>query len=266
MFASLFNYLLWRLKSNNTKKKGYLTCSDTRIYYEIYGKENPPLLLLHGGLTSVESWYAQLPTLSKNFQLIIIDMRGHGRSNIGQQPFSYDLLTSDTLAVLDQLHLKQVDILGWSDGGIVGLKLAIAHPGRVNKLIAISANYNLQGLTRAAIVAMKHATPSNHSILARFIYYIIAPEPKQWQTLWHHVTTMWASYPQITHDELAQIKAKTLFIQGENDLISLQHFNQMADAIPNSERFIIPNTGHNALQQRPHIINQAIVRFLELKY
>tara|TARA_R110001606_G_scaffold399222_2_gene582435 strand:+ start:89460 stop:90254 length:795 start_codon:yes stop_codon:yes gene_type:complete len=263
MFASLFNYCLWRLKTANTPKKGYLTCSDTRIYYEIYGKQKSPLLLLHGGLTSVESWYAQLPALSKDFQLIVIDMRGHGRSNIGQQPFSYDLLASDTLAVLDQLHLKQVDIVGWSDGGIVGLKLAITHPERVNKLIAISANYNLQGLTRTAIAAMKHATPSNHSILARFIYYIISPDPKQWQTLWYNVTTMWASYPQITHDELAQIKVNTLFIQGEKDLISLQHFNQMADVTPNSERLIIANTGHNALQQTPQIINQAIIRFLE---
>lgn len=266
MFASLFSYLLWRFKTSNTKHKGYITCSDTRIYYEIYGKEKPPLLLLHGGLTSVESWYAQLPTLSRDFQLIIIDMRGHGRSNIGHQPFNYDLLTSDTLAILDQLHLKKVDILGWSDGGIVGLKLAITQPHRVNKLIAISANYNLQGLTREAIAAMKYATPSNHSIIARFIYYIIAPEPKQWKSLWYNVTGMWAAYPQITHDELSHIKAKTLFIQGENDLISLQHFNQMADSVFNSQRLIVANTGHNAMQQAPQIINQAIVRFLKLQY
>lgn len=261
IIRSLFRYLIWRVTSANSKIVGHLACSDTCIYYEIHGN-GKPLLLLHGGLTSVESWYAQLPMLAKYFQLIIIDMRGHGRSKMGQQAFTYDVLASDVLNVLSHLQLKKVDILGWSDGGIVGLKLAIDHPEYVNRLIAISANYNPEGLTNEAIKAMKKATPSNHSVLARLVYCLVAPEPSQWKTLWYRVTTMWASYPQIKQDDLAQIRAETLLIQGENDLISQQHFNEMANAIPNSHQKIILNAGHNALQHTPDIINKAIHSFL----
>ena len=261
IIQSFLSYLIWRFTSANSRIVGHLDCSDTCIYYEIHGS-GKPLLLLHGGLTSVESWYAQLPMLAKDFKLIIIDMRGHGRSKMGQQAFTYDLLASDTLSVLEHLQLKKVDILGWSDGGIVGLKLAINHPEHVNRLIAISANYNHDGLTSDAINTMKNATPSNHSLLARLIYCLVAPEPNQWKTLWHHVTMMWASYPQIKQEDLAQIKAETLLIQGEKDLISEQHFNEMAKAIPNSQQKVIPNTGHNALQHAPEIINKAIHSFL----
>lgn len=261
IIQSFFSYLTWRLTSKNSRVVGHLVCSDARIYYETYGS-GKPLLLLHGGLTSVESWYAQLPILAKDFKLIIIDMRGHGRSQIGQKAFTYDLLASDTLNILDHLQLSKVDILGWSDGGIVGLKLAIYNPERVNRLIAISANFNPEGLTNEAIKAMKSATPSNHSLIARLIYCLVAPQPSQWKSLWYHVTMMWASYPQIKQEDLAKIKSETLLIQGEYDLISEQHFNEMAKAIPNSQQKIIPNTGHKALQHAPEIINKAIQSFL----
>ena len=262
LFGSLVNYVIWRFKTTKTTIRGQLSYSDTSIYYEIHGN-GTPLLLLHGGLTSVELWHAQLPELSKHFQLIIIDMRGHGRSKIGRQTFSYDLLTADTLEVLNHLKLNTVDVLGWSDGGIVGLKLAINNPERVNRLIAISANYNPDGLTQEAVKEMKHATPSNHSLLARLIYYLVAPESKQWNKLWCNVTSMWAENPQITLDELTGIKADTLLIQGENDVITEKHFNEMVTAIPNAEQLIIADTGHNVLQLAPDSINAAVHRFLK---
>ena len=260
IFATI-SYIWWKIKIVKNHSKGYAVVSDTRIYFEVYGNGRP-VLLLHGGLTSVESWFGQLPALAKSFKVYALDMRGHGRSTLGNQTFTYRLLADDVAQVLDHLRISNLDVVGWSDGGNVGLSLAINYPARINRLVAISANYHPSGLTTDTLKNIEEATPASHSFFSRLIYRLIAPDPHNWDVLWHKVTTMWANYPQLNRSDLEKIITPTLLIQGENDLIHKDHFLEMVESIPNTELQIIPNVGHNVLQEAPGTIADAIKNFL----
>ena len=128
------------------KPKGhYAKVNDIKIYYETLGK-GPPLLMLHGGTVSSECWSAQLEPFARHFQLILPDSRGHGRSTDSDQPFSYAVMASDMVELLNQLKIKSTLLCGWSDGGIIGLHLSIHHPGLIKRQILIGVNFHVNGL------------------------------------------------------------------------------------------------------------------------
>ena len=125
--------------SNPTAGK-YVDVNDIRVYYEVYG-EGEPLLLLHGNGGSIENFIYQIPELSKHFKVIAVDSRAQGRSSDSDREISYALMASDMSDLIDKLNLGKVNIVGWSDGGNVGLELAFAHPEKVLKVVAFGANY-----------------------------------------------------------------------------------------------------------------------------
>jgi len=117
-----------------------------QMFYVTYGDPaNPPLLLLHGGLTNGDSWVNQIADFAKSYYVVIPDNRGQGRSTIDDQPFSIHLEATDDLALLDTLKIDAVDLVGWSDGANVGLDIAVNHPERLNKLVAYGGNYLASG-------------------------------------------------------------------------------------------------------------------------
>jgi pimeloyl-ACP methyl ester carboxylesterase len=127
-------------------ESGLVPVNDIKMYYAVFNKEGKdPVILLHGGLTSSDEWGFEVPLLSKTHKVIIIDSRGHGRSTMSPQPFTYSLMASDVLQLMDHLKIKKASIVGWSDGGIIGLILAIKYPGRINKLFTFGTNYDLSG-------------------------------------------------------------------------------------------------------------------------
>jgi pimeloyl-ACP methyl ester carboxylesterase len=124
---------------------GTAPVNDIQMYYAIYGTGDP-LIVLHGGLAHSDVWGNQLPELSKHFKVIVADSRGHGRSTRSAQPYSYGLMASDVIALMDYLKIDKAALLGWSDGGIIGLDIAMNHPERLTRLFAFGANYNPAGL------------------------------------------------------------------------------------------------------------------------
>ncbi len=101
--------------------------NDIELYYEIYGS-GPPLILIHGGLGNTGYWDKQIPIFAEHYQVIALDSRGHGRSTFNEEPIGYALMTADVVALMDYLEIATADIVGWSDGGIIGLDLAINYP------------------------------------------------------------------------------------------------------------------------------------------
>src|SRR5258708_1887587 len=127
-------------------ESGLAPVNDIKMYYAIFNKDGKePVILLHGGFVSSDEWGFEVPLLSKTHKVIIVDSRGHGRSTMSDKPFGYNLMASDVLQLMDYLKIKKASIVGWSDGGIIGLILAIKYPERVNKLFTFGANYNLSG-------------------------------------------------------------------------------------------------------------------------
>ena len=131
-----------------TNHSGYASINGVRIWYAIYG-HGEPIILLHGGLANSNYWGNQVPVLAKHYQVIVMDSRGHGRSTRNSQPHSYHLMASDVIGLMNCLKLKQAAIIGWSDGAIIGLDLAIHHPTRINKLFSFAANSNPEGVNES---------------------------------------------------------------------------------------------------------------------
>src|SRR5215813_5082025 len=120
-------------------QSGYAEVNGIKIWYAVFG-HGQPVILIHGGLANSNYWGNLVPALSNDYQVVVMDSRGHGRSSRNNEPLGYDLMASDVLAVMDVLKLDKAAIIGWSDGAIIGLDIAIHHPERLTKLFAFAAN------------------------------------------------------------------------------------------------------------------------------
>src|SRR5271165_4958948 len=123
----------------SAQRSGQAEANGISIYYAVYGQCSP-VILLHGGLANTDYWGNQIKALSPHHTVIVMDSRGHGRSTRDARPYGYDLMADDVVALMDVLKVPKADIVGWSDGGILGLDLAIRHPDRVGKVFAFAAN------------------------------------------------------------------------------------------------------------------------------
>lgn len=247
-------FYLWKVFSGKAHGGQHIRVDDASIYCETFGA-GPPVLVLHGGVGSMEDMSFQIRALAKSHFVIAVDSRGHGRSTGANAPLSYSLMSDDMVKVLDSLKINRVDVVGWSDGGIIGLDLAMRHPERIRRLVAIGANYNPDGLGY---------TPSVGEVPRIAIrYWLLAPDPAQWPALYSNVVTMWRTQPQYTLNDLGHIKAPTLVMAGEDDLIKREHTDQLAKAIPGSHESIIAGGTHSMPIEKPEIVNLKILNFLD---
>ncbi len=229
----------------------------TSVYYAQFG-EGPPVLLLHGGLASSNYWGLQVGELAKEFSVLVMDTRGHGRSSVMSQVFSYTAFASDVAGLLDVLGIPTVAIVGWSDGGVTGLELAMKRPDRVTKLFAFGANMNPAGYQ-----------PPSGNVFAEFTqrskteYRRLSPHPERWAQLVAGLRTMWRTQPNYTSRMLGSVKVPTLIYAGEHDeIIRRDHAEQMARHIPGARLVVQPNVSHFAMLQDPLGFNRTLIEFL----
>jgi pimeloyl-ACP methyl ester carboxylesterase len=253
-------YAWWRAFPESPVSEGYVQSGDAKIHYQTFG-DGPPVVLLHGGMSSSLDWFAVVPQLSRQFRTILIDLRGHGRSEMGKARFTYRLLAQDVRNVLDQLAIERSDVVGWSDGGNVALLFALDYPNRIQRLITISANFNPSGLTEEA-VALTDLPGGGQSTVGRLLYELRSATPARWKRLTSKVSRMWKNYPTLQENDLAAIRAPTLVVIGSDDYIRESHAKTMVEAIPGSKLLILPNTGHAILRTSPQVLLENIGRFL----
>jgi pimeloyl-ACP methyl ester carboxylesterase len=228
-----------------------VTINGAEIYYEQHGDEDGmPVLLLNGGLGHAGYFVNQIaPLVDAGYRPIVMDSRGHGRSTFDEQPISYDLMAADVVALLDHLGVERADVVGWSDGGIIGLELAIEQPERVNRIVAYGANADPSGV-RADIG--ENAYFNAYVAAAAADYQAIAPQPERWQEFLANISNMWATEPNYTAEQLATITTPILILQGEDEeAIDTDHARMMAEAIPTAELVLMPGTGHFAMFEQP---------------
>jgi pimeloyl-ACP methyl ester carboxylesterase len=222
---------------------GRANVNDIAMYYEIHGV-GEPVLLLHGALHSLESFRNQIPVLAKHFQVIAIDSRCHGRTTDSDRELSYALMANDTVTLLDHLEIDRTHVVGWSDGGDIGLELAINHPERVSRLVTIEATFSTQGVAESFAALVDTWDVGGDSQI-------------------HKWKRMWITRPDYTYEELDSIQAPTLVLCGEKeDYVKLEHSKELHQAIPNSQLAVIEGTGHFAPQTKPNEVNEAILTFL----
>ena len=242
------------------EKTGKAPVNGIELYYAVYGS-GPPVLLIHGGLGYADIWSSQIADLSKDHTVIVADSRGHGRSTRNGEAFSYDLMSSDYLALLDYLKIDKVALVGWSDGGIIGLDIAIHHPERLTKLFAHAANSKVDGVIPTV---MENTTFAGYIDKAGKVYEKISPTPTEYNAFVEQIGGMWASQPNWSDDDLKKIATPTAIVLGDHDeAISREHTDYLAKTIPGAELVILKDASHFAMLQDPEGYNKAVRDFID---
>jgi pimeloyl-ACP methyl ester carboxylesterase len=259
------NYLIWNISTTIPTESGNIAYRGARIHYVSYGRGDP-VLLLHGGLSNKLSWFSQIPWLvSAGRQVILIDTRGHGESTLGNSNLNYQVFAEDTLRVLDRLQIQRADIVGWSDGGIIALLLALQAPERVSRIVTISANFNPSGLTPEAIINQNETLNSSPNAFSYWLRSWWSGAGSHHQALEAEIKQLWRTAPQLKLADLQTITAPTLVVTGEHDIIDLSHSQTLAQMLVQGTLEVVKGAGHAAPVTHARQINQLIASFLGIK-
>lgn len=245
--------------------EGTVAHEGAKIWYATVGK-GTPVVLLHGAFGSAENFGFQVPALvGAGHRVVLIETRGHGRSTrVPGQPLTYELLESDVIAVLDALKIDKTAVLGWSDGAIQGLIMAMKHPARLTRLFAFGANMDpsgaMEGITERPIFVtfMEQATKD---------YSRLSPAPDDFKAFSDAMFKMLTTEPNYKAQDLGKIKGpKIAIVDGaREEVIKPDHTAYLAKSIPGAELIILPDVSHFALMQKPDEFNAAMLAFLSEK-
>jgi pimeloyl-ACP methyl ester carboxylesterase len=259
VISDFIRYIIWRFTTKTQIIKGYASANGADIHFVSYGGGHP-VLLLHGGLSNRLSWFAQIPWLVKTgYQVIVPDTRGHGLSGLGDDELTYHLLASDAISVLDKLNINQTTVIGWSDGGNTALLMGLFWRKRVNRIIAISANFNPTGLIPEA----RNDKIEPSSGVVYWFRRLWTGAGERIHTLEGRIKRMWQRHPKLKPDDLGQIETPTLVIVGKRDIVTIEHALQMAARIKNGTIAIVPGGHFTPITQAPRV-NRLIAEFLEI--
>jgi pimeloyl-ACP methyl ester carboxylesterase len=241
----------------NEAAAGSFTHDGVRLYYEVYGT-GTPLLMVHGNGGSIADMAAQIAHFRRRYKVIAMDSRDQGKSGDSDGALTYEKMTDDLAALIDHLKLGPVDVLGWSDGGIEALLLGIRHPAKVKKLVAMAANLN---------PSEQALYPEVLKLAATMIAAVpaAARETRQGRRELK-VARMLIDEPHIDPKMLASIKAPTLVLAGDHDLIRDEHTLEIFHSLPNSQLAIFPNTTHMVPFDDPALFNATVERFLRTPF
>lgn len=259
----------------------HLRINGAELYSEAAGS-GEPVLLLHGGFCSLESLRAISDALIPDYRALAFERSGHGRSADIAEEYSYPRGVADVLAYLDAQDLESVHVIGYSDGAIIGLLLALEHPGRVRSLVAISANLDPTAFTHSTEgthMPQLDSPPAHVSLtvspgepasaegpkpdLERMHYGSLSPDgPDHADVVLEKLFRLWTNEPQIDPAELSKVTAPTLIMSGDRDTIRVDHSLLIASSIPGAQLCIVPGATHGLVAERPALISAVIRDFL----
>lgn len=244
----------------------HLQIGGAKIYYEIAGKpEGMPLVVLHGGLGNMTELNASLKKLPDDFLFIGIDFRGHGKSELGSPPLSYALYQSDVECILAHLGIKTFSILGFSDGGVVGYRLAAKASNNVQALISVAGHWKIQP-NDPVYALLKGVTSTRWQEMFPdcVAYYNTTNPAPNFDALVKSVVGLWmdlgpSGYPDET---ISQITAPTLIVRGDKDhLCTLNDSIGACSKIKQAHLFNIPFAGHEVFKEAPEVFSAGLNDF-----
>ena len=242
-----------------TDRSGQAEVNGISIHFAIYG-QGPPVIFLHGGLANADYWGGQVLPVAAHHTVILMDSRGHGRSTRDARPYGYDLMADDVVALMDQLKIAKADIVGWSDGGIIGIDLAMRHRDRIGKVFAFAANTVTSGVKDGV---EKNPTFAAFIKRAGQEYQAYSATPGEYGAFVDQISKMWAEQPNWSDAQLRAIDTPILVVDGDHDeAIKREHTEYIAATIPHAGLLILPNTSHFAFLQDPQQFNFAILHLL----
>ncbi|MGA2581023.1 MAG: alpha/beta hydrolase [Bryobacteraceae bacterium] len=242
----------------------YAEIHGIKMYYEIRG-EGQPVVLLHGGTSTIETSFSeQIPVLARNHRVIAIEQMGHGHTgDVGGRELSYEGMAEDTAALLVHLGIQNADIVGWSDGGQLALRLAFTHPELVRRVVA--SGVGLGAVNPQMQQAMRALSADTWPAHVREEYARVSPDgAAHWPVFFDKVRTMWAKPTWgISEPELGRIKATVLIVAGDRDFTRVEETTRIFRMIPGARLAILPATDHYTFQKRAGWLNPIILDFLD---
>jgi len=249
----------------------YVDVNDIKVYYEIYG-EGEPLLLLHGNSGSIENFIYQIPELSKYFKVIAVDSRAQGRSTDSDQEITYALMASDMSEFIDKLNLSKVNVVGWSDGGNIGIELAFAHPEKVLKVVTFGANYSYENwMAPADSVTISPDDPlmaRTPLIMEKYktTFERLSPDKERIPIIKKKLEDLMTKYPTFVIDQLKTINVPFLIVVGDHDAINFDQTISLFTNLPKAQLLVVPGATHFVPVEFPELINNEVIRYLKTPY
>ena len=239
----------------NSERGSFAHVNGIKLYFEVYGS-GQALLIIHGNGQRIAAMKDQVKFFSDYYLVIAADSRGQGKSEMGTGRLTYEQMADDFNALLDQLNLKSAYVLGWSDGGIVGLLLAIKHPEKVSKLAIMGANLEPSGAYGWALESVARAEKETEEMIAR------GDTSQPWADR-KQLLDLLGKQPHIPISDLQTIRAPTLVMAGDKDIIRLEHTVLIFENIKNSHLSIFPGATHWIPKENPKLFNETVLGFFE---
>jgi pimeloyl-ACP methyl ester carboxylesterase len=231
-------------------------------YYEVDG-EGEPVVLLHGGFVTIDSWAPQRAALAARYRLYLPERRGHGRTPDVDGPLSYTVMAADTIAFMDAVGLPSAHLVGWSDGAIVGLEVALARPELVRSLVLIGTAAHVDGWGAESRAEAETMTPASLPPFIRETYDRLSPDgPDHFPIVFERLLAEWRTQPRHELAELGAVSARTLICIGDRDGVSVEHAAAMQRAIPDAQLAVVPGADHFLTFQKPDLANRLLLDFL----
>lgn len=240
---------------------GWVSAGELPTYYEVQGTGDP-LVILHGGFSTVDTFSEFTPLLSPRYRTYSPERRAHGRMPDPGGPLTFEIMADDTIAFIDAIGTGPVHLVGWSDGGNVAMIVAVRRPDLVRKLVIIGTAVNIHGGTPIAQAMTSQLTVDHLPPAMIEAYGALSPDGAD------HFPVVFARLSRalfdttLQLDDLAHISAPTLVMAADDDLVSITHLEAMRDALPEAQLAIVPGTSHGLPLEKPALTADLILGFL----
>jgi len=246
---------------------GYVSVNGLRMYYERHGAGGPPLVLIHGGGSTIGTNFGRvLPLLSHSRQVIAVEVQAHGHTLDVDRPFTFEQDADDVAALLDSLHVAKADILGFSNGGTTALQIGIRHPAKVNRLVIASSNYKRDGMVDGFWDFMEKGTYADMPKPYETAYLKINPSQDGVHAMQSRDAKRMLAFKDIPDESIRAIQAPALVIVGDKDVIRPEHALELSRTLPHARLCILPGTHGSYLGEimTPTVSDRTVGVFADL--
>jgi pimeloyl-ACP methyl ester carboxylesterase len=245
-----------------TRNGNYADVDGVRTYYEVTGTGDP-LILLHGGLCTAETWDAQTTALAERYRVYVPERYGHGRTPDIDGPITYENMAEHTIAFMEALGIESAHLAGWSDGALVGLLVALRRPKLVRKLVWIDQYVTLADAPPGLLPFLEGMSIDTAPTFVVELYRAFSPDgPDHFAVVLNKLKTLWTAETGVDLSDLEHVKATTLVLAADEGGMTIEHVAAVRRALPDSQLAVVPGTSHGLVMEKPHVVNQVILDFL----
>jgi pimeloyl-ACP methyl ester carboxylesterase len=251
----------------------YVEASGLRVYYETHG-EGEPLLLIHGGTATSQSWASHLPAFAGHFRVFAPDSRGHGRTDNPAGELGYRLMADDVAALIDVLGLQRPLVLGYSDGGQIALELGMRYPGLAKALVLGGTQFSFSEAyleAARALLGIAEGDEVDHEKLEReqpdFVNYLREAHghvygSEYWKSYTKQIASLWLTPMRYTSEDLAAIADPVLVLVGDRDGVSTEESIELFRLLHNAELAVAPGSDHGFIEAKANLFDELALDFL----